>query len=349
MGIGSNKMAVQWASSAVYAVVNTQKRGLARGQSLAYLAWDRVAAMDQVKSDDELLEKARDEKAKAKKNLETAVKRAYQHIVYLDLGDEVAGEPRVDRTITLEEENQTALDGTVVWKKLVEAEKAFDEGKLNGRALVHNLRDDDYGRPLDEVRDLFWNSPRMPLLPHGEADLQRAIFEAIEEGALLLVGADGTPRSVSHPGEIGVGQSGLKLAKPVPPGVCPECGADEHPGEPCAEIDPAAKEALEKVTGALGTKPATTAPVDGSSGQPAPARGTWVTEKQFAFSLRTSLSDSDKSDALYQLFTALGNIVDDNNASFAEVMVKMRVKADMAEELGSKVRAAGTEPLITDA
>jgi hypothetical protein len=112
----------------------------------------------------------------------------------------------VDRTITLEEENQTALDGTIVWKKLVEAEKAFDEGKLSGRALVHNLRDDDYGRPLDEVRDLFWNSPRMPLLPRGDTDLQRAIFEAIQDGTLLLVSADGTELPVNSPGEIGVGQ-----------------------------------------------------------------------------------------------------------------------------------------------
>jgi hypothetical protein len=338
MGIGPDKMAVQWASSAVFAVVNTQKRGLARGQALAFLAWDRVASMDQVKSDDELLEKARDEKAKAKKNLETAVKRAYQHIVYLDLGDEVAGEPRVDRTITLEEENQTALDGTIVWKKLVEAEKAFDEGKLNGRALVHNLRDDDYGRPLDEVRDLFWNSPRMPLLPRGEADLQRAIFEGIEEGALLLLGADGTPRSVSHPGEIGVGQSGLKLTKPVPPGVCPECGMAEHPGQACPEIVPAGKEALEKVA---------SAPADGGSGQPA-AGGTSFTEKQFAFSLRTSLSDSDKVDALYQLFAALGDVVDNRNASFAEVMVKVRVSESVVDDLAAKVRDAGPEPTITE-
>jgi hypothetical protein len=348
MGIGPEKLPVQWASSAVFAVVNTQKRGVARGQALIYLAWDRVTGLDQVKSDDDLREKAADERQKARKNLETAVKRAYQHIAYLDLGSDAAGEPRVDRTVTLEEENQTSLDGTTVWKKLVEAQKAFDEGKLSGTALVHNLRDDDYGRPLDEVRDLFWNSPRMPLLPKGDADLQRAIFEAIEEGKLLLLGADGTERLVAHPSEIGVGLSSLKLAKPVPIGVCPVCSGPQHPGQPCPEIDPADRDALEKAAAAAGTTTSGTQ-TDANGGEATSTTLTPPSERQFAFSLRTSLSDDEKQEALYSLFTALGASVDNGDASYAEVMVKMRIKADMAEELGSKVRAAGTEPLITDA
>ncbi len=348
MGIGPEKLPVQWASSAVFAVVNTQKRGVARGQALIYLAWDRVTGLDQVKSDDDLREKAADERQKARKNLETAVKRAYQHIAYLDLGSDAAGEPRVDRTVTLEEENQTSLDGTTVWKKLVEAQKAFDEGKLSGTALVHNLRDDDYGRPLDEVRDLFWNSPRMPLLPKGDADLQRAIFEAIEEGKLLLLGADGTERLVAHPSEIGVGLSSLKLAKPVPIGVCPVCSGPQHPGQPCPEIDPADRDALEKAAAAPGTTTSGTQ-TDANGGEATSTTLTPPSERQFAFSLRTSLSDDEKQETLYSLFTALGASVDNGDASYAEVMVKMRIKADMAEELGSKVRAAGTEPLITDA
>ena len=349
MGIGPDKLPVQWASSAVFAVVNTQKRGLARGQALAYLAWDRVSELDQVKSDEELREKARDEKAKVRKNLETAVRRGYQHVVYLDLGDEAAGEPRVDRTITLEEENQTALDGTIVWKKLVEAEKAFDEGKLSGRALVHNLRDDDYGRPLDEVRDLFWSSPRMPLLPRGDADLQRAIFEAIEEGVLRLLGADGTERPVGSPGEIGVGQSGLRLAKPVPPGVCPDCGGSEHPGQPCPEIDLEAGEVLQKTARAFAatTRGSSVVELPGG-GSTATSTGPTTNEKQFAFSLRTSLFDDERRDALYSLLTALGVSVDNGDSSFAEVMVKMRIKADVADDLAARVRAIGTEPTITD-
>jgi hypothetical protein len=344
MGIGPEKMAVQWASSAVFAVVNTQKRGLARGQALAYLAWDRVSVLDQVKSDEELRDKAGDEKVKARKNLETAVRRAYQHIVYLDLGDEVEGEPRVDRTVTLEEENQTALDGTIVWKKLVEAEKAFDEGKLSGRALVHNLREDDYGRPLDEVRDLFWNSPRMPLLPKGDSDLQNAIFQAIEEGTLLLVGGDGSPRSVNSPGEIGVGQSGLKLSMPLPPGVCQKCGAPEHAGRQCLDADQSVEN--ESIAPGSGSSVTVIGTHDGGSSTVSTA---FVSnEKQIAFSLRTSLSDDDKRDALYDLLTALGVLVDNGDSSFAEVMIKMRVREEVTDDLAAKVRATGPEPTITE-
>ncbi|MEJ7742368.1 MAG: hypothetical protein WKF73_07375 [Nocardioidaceae bacterium] len=79
---------------------------------------------------------------------------------------------------------------------------------------MHNLDSKDYGRPLDELRDLFWSSPRMPLLPAGEADLQRAIYEAVATGQLRLVGADDLDRTVTRPGDIAVGSSGLRLAPP---------------------------------------------------------------------------------------------------------------------------------------
>jgi len=79
MGIGSDKLTVQWASSAVYAVVNTRGRSVARGAAVTYLAWDRVSEMVDMKADEELVGKARNEKAEARRNLETAVKRAYQH------------------------------------------------------------------------------------------------------------------------------------------------------------------------------------------------------------------------------------------------------------------------------
>ena len=87
--------------------------------------------------------------------------------------------------------------------------KAFDISAFDAKALLHNLNDGDYQRPLDEVRDLFWSAPRMPLLPGGDSDLQRAIFQALQAGTIRLVGADGLDRVVTRPGEIGVGQSSL--------------------------------------------------------------------------------------------------------------------------------------------
>ena len=40
MGIGPNKLPVQWASSAVFAIVDTQRRRQARGAAGSYLAWE---------------------------------------------------------------------------------------------------------------------------------------------------------------------------------------------------------------------------------------------------------------------------------------------------------------------
>ncbi len=46
----------------------------------------------------------------------------------------------------LRAENHTALDGSIVWKALVETGKAFELDAFSRKALIHKLRDDDYGR-----------------------------------------------------------------------------------------------------------------------------------------------------------------------------------------------------------
>ncbi|WP_270886254.1 DUF499 domain-containing protein [Pedococcus sp. 5OH_020] len=328
MGLGDDKMPVQWASSAVFAIVNTQRRSLARGAAITYLAWVRVSDMTDVKADDGLVEKARAEKVEARRNLETAVRRAYQHVMYLHLGE---GGTRTEKTITFEHENQCSLDGTTVWKALVEAEKAFDVGTFNARALVHNLRDTDYGKPLDEIRDLFWSTPRMPLLPGGEADLQRAIYEAVAAGDLALVGSDGTPRTVTSPSEIGVGQSGVRLAKPTSakPDEPTEDEASDTPGE-----------------GGTNDKPTTPGVGGGGVTKPEPEP---VKEKQIAFSLRTSLLQDQPRDALYALLQALTDAVDGGKTSYAEVMLKVRMSADDADAIANLARDAGANPDVRDA
>jgi hypothetical protein len=330
MGIGPDKMPVQWASSAVYSIVNTQRRSVARGAAVSYLAWHRVSEMADVKADEELLQKARSERAEGRRNLETALKRAYQHLMYLDLGDQASAEARVDRTITFEHENQTALDGTTVWKALVEAGKAFDIGTFSGKALTHNLRGDDYGRPLDEVRDLFWSAPRMPLLPSGDADLQRAIYQAVTDGSMQLVGSDGVERHVTSPTEIGVGQSGLRLAKPGPDlsSIGDGSGATDLGG-----------------TGGQGGP--SVVPGEGTStgGSVATLPG----EKQIAFALRVSLSSDGVRDAVYALLQELADRVDEGAATYAEIMIKARISAAAVDDVAQAIRRTGADPDIREA
>ncbi len=332
MGLGPNKVPVQWASSAVFAVVNTQGRAAARGAAAAYLAWDRVAGMDAVRADEELVEQARTERAEAKRNLESAVRRAYRHFVYLGEGDQ-QDEPRVDRTVAFEPDSgQSSLDGTAVWKALVAQGKAFDTSALTAKALLHNLDVKDYGRPLDELRDLFWSSPRLPLLPDGERDLQRAIYEAVETGQLRLVGTDDKDRAVTRPADIAVGSSGLRLAPPKPVEVS-QRGGDDAPTPP----EPGGVFPTGGGTDVKPGKPGPTPPVP-------PA----VSEREIAFSLMTSMADSDTRDGVRCLLLDLSNAADDGKISWAQVQIKVVVASDVADELEADIRAAGTTPSSRD-
>ena len=170
LSLGNERLPVQRASSSVFAVINSSRRSQARGQAATFLAWKRVSEMTVVVTDPSLFDKASEEVRTARRNLESVVLRAFQHVVYLAEGS--SDEPRIDRTLTLEHDGESSLNGQIVWKTLVESEKALDQGQLTAKALLHNLRIPDFARPLDEIRDMFWNSPRMPLLFDGERDLQ---------------------------------------------------------------------------------------------------------------------------------------------------------------------------------
>ena len=345
MGIGPNKVPVQWASSAVYAVVNTQGRAAARGAASVYLAWDRVAGMDAVRADDDLAEQARTERADARRNLDSAVRRAYRHFLYLGEGDQ-DDHSRVDRTVAFEPDSQqTSLDGSAVWKALTQQGKAFDTSALTAKALLHNLGDKDYGRPLDELRDLFWSSPRLPLLPGGEGDLQRAIFDAVSAGQLRLVGADGQDRAVTRPGDIGVGSSGLRLARPQPqdasdPASSADGGGTGH--EAHTDVGTSSGPTAQAQT------PATHTTSTAAPGGPGPKTTATVAavpaEREIAFTLMTSMSSNDDRDAVRRLLLDLSNAVDEGQASWAQIQMKVVVSADIAEQIEQAVRDTGTNP-----
>ena len=329
MGIGPDKLPVQWASSAVFAIINTQRRSQARGAAGSYLAWERVAAMDAVRGDEELSEQAREEKAEARRNLDKAVRRAYQHILYLGQGTE-SDHSRVEQAITFELESESTLDGTVVWKALVGKGKVFDVSAFGAKALLHNLTDPDYGRPLDEVRDLFWSTPRMPLLPGGDSDLQRAIFEALQARTLRLVGADGLDRAVGRPGDIGVGQSSLRLAKPED-GPSKNANAGQ------------ATSGSDLFGGSEGSGGGTGKTGSGSGTLPSDATVA-AGEQELAFTLMTSLTDDTKRESVRLLLRNLANAIDEGVASYAQLSVKVIVDSSIADSIADDVRATGANP-----
>ena len=211
--------------------------------------------------------------------------------------------------------------------------KAFDVSALDAKALLHNLSDGDYERPLDEVRDLFWSAPRMPLLPGGDSDLQRAIFQALQAGDLRLVGADGLDRAVTRPGDIGVGQSSLRLAKPETSE--PSSSGTVGQGGGDAGLFGGARGS--GVYGA-GSGSASTAGTQGSAGGVGVADEA-TGEQELAFTLMTSLTDETKRENVRLLLRNLANAIDEGKASYAQLMVKIIVESSVADLMAEDVRA----------
>lgn len=308
--MGDEKLPVQWASSAVFAVVNTQRRRNARAAVTDYVAWTRVIDNPAVKADNDLTAEAVEKRSAARKDMDLKVKGAYQHIIYLGRGE--GGEGRVDKDFRLEQDNQSALDGSIVWAKLRELGKAVGVGEFNAKALLHNLVDADYSRPLDEVRDLFWSAPRMPLLPGGDADLQRAIYEAVLDGSLRLVGDDGSERAVTRASEIGVGSASLRLARPVERSPEPEPGPEPGSGP---------------------------GPGPGPGSEPGPYGPSL--DVQLKVSLNTNLEDIGRRTAVFKLLDDLAAAVDGQEASHIQISVSVVVPEKKAQGLTTRAQAAG--------
>lgn len=312
-GIGESKLPVQWASSAVFAVINAQRRRTARSAVATYLAWARVCEIDAVRVDEEQLQKATEERATARREMDAVIRRAFQYIVYLDVRQEEEDQGRFERVERFEQESQSALDGTVVWAKLVELGKAFGLGEFDAKGLLHNLSRTDYGRPLNELRDLFWSSPRLPLLPGGDTDLQRAIFEAVQGGQLRVVDEGEIERAVMRPGDIAVGSMALRLAEPA--GT-----KGEGPGQP--QPAPAGDQ-----------RPTTASPT--------------AKEVQLSFSLSVGLRDQKRRDSVWSLMNGLATRIDDGDVSHIQAAVKIVLPEKTAEKLKDLAGGAGVSIHVT--
>jgi hypothetical protein len=354
LGAGDDKLPVAWASSAVFVCVNTQRRGQARNLASEYEARLRVAALDTVKSDPDLKSKADAEVTEALGRFDKAIRAAYQHIVYLKEG---ADGTRFEETIRLDGDNETALHGDIVWAALDEVDKAFGNGEFDTQALMQQLREPDFGRPLSEIRDSFWNTPRLPLLHSGESELRAAILGAVRSGDLALTDGAGTTYAVPHSeAEINLQSNTIRLVKA---------------GEATKVLVPAVLgltvEAATKVIADAGfavSAPgsgtvATQSPVAGTQAEagstvtltatPAAggATGPGVAEYQVKVSTITSLDETAKRDALRLLVTQIANAID-GTASHIKLTVEVTVAGSMKDKLCEAAENAGASSSVTD-
>ena len=218
-------------------------------------------------------------------------------------------------TIHLKAKNQSALDGRIVWSALADADKAVADKGFNSRVLLHNLREQDWGRPLSEIRDEFWNAPRLPLLPDGESDLRKALYNAIKSGDIILVDSAGKQRSVTDRSDINFGSSDIRIQSP-------DFLAEEEPGS--GETDP---------EGGNGPHP------------PPPPPGT--KEQQVAISVTQSLRGDSDRDGLRHLLNQVANAVDED-ASWIQVVIKVTAPGGTAGKIVDRANEAGISPTVTD-
>ncbi|WP_431472909.1 DUF499 domain-containing protein [Ornithinimicrobium sp. W1665] len=331
LGLGPDRLTSSWASSMVFAVVNTQRRGHARAIASEFIAWERVLMSPDVQADDTMRDEAKKSRDEAKRRLDSALKRAYQHVVYLSQPD--PDSVRELGQVTFDDDAQTSLNGALVWKALVAQEKAFDQGEFNARALLHQLRDSDYGRPLIEIRDSFWQAPRLPLLHEGEAELRHAIYDAVTAGDMRVVSRDGSEVVVTGPNEINLQSASLTLQKPAEVVPDSQPGPDDAPG-------------VQPGTG-RGDSPAPS-PGPGGGGTTSPGPDTLV-EKEVSLSiLKRFEGDEEASDSTAAMLRLIYEAIESNGSSFAQGQLRVVAHESWAEQIADAARQAGISVVLRD-
>lgn len=338
---------VTWASSAVFAVVNTQRRSHVRKIAVEFVAASRALDAPEIQKDADLRLQAQAALADARTQLEKSLKRAYQHYVFLAQPDPDADRFRDEGTF--DDDVQTSLNGTLVWKALTERDKSFDQGQFSAKALLLHLRDSDYGRPLDQLRSAFYSAPRLPLLP-SEDDLRRAIYEAVKAGSIAVVTSDGSVVAVGAPDQINLTSAGLRLAKPAP-ATCAECGAPSGPAHQCGSTS-----STTTTSGGTTATPTATAattggvPGAGSSAATGTATpGPAAAEKLVKFTLTQSLKNEPAvTESITDLFRVLYEASDSDQVTYLQGTLQMTCDPKIAEAIQAALTTLDITAQVTD-
>lgn len=324
MGVGPKAMSVQWASSAVFACANTAVRAQARGLASEWIARKRVAEHPTVEADPDMHMQAKDETREAKKRLDNMVRQCYKHIIYLaPKGDY----ERSVEFLRLRKDTQSALNGSDVWEELRECSKAFNPGEFTSSALLHNLRDTDYGRPVSEIRDSFWSNPHKPLLPTGASELQDALYAAIASGEIELVNAEGNIVPVHGRNDINLSLDSVRVRR----ASCPTCATCGSALDECSCSD-----------GVPGGQPDPPFPGEGDT-------TITVQHCQITLNVNTSVKPNNPDENLYHLLREIANIFDEGTVTHINQSTQITITGDQdnAATLAELAREAGVSVKVT--
>lgn len=322
LGLGPAPLAVGWAASAVFLIASARGRAHARRNAADYVALEKVLNGPEVEADAEMEREATSKRDEARSRLDDAIRQAYRHVLYLSQPD-----PTVQRTVAQRNLEQGTLNGSTVWEELAEAQKAFRLGAFDPTALLHNLRESDFQRPLSDIRDAFWNTPRLSLLPGDGSDLRHAIFQAVREDKLRIVRQGGEVVVVTDPHAINFNAPTYRLARP----------------EPAAEKGEDGSEQSATGDGESGERSGSGTEAGGGSGGKSPL------ERSFAFSVMKNLANEPGSaDKLAQLFRRLFDLLDRGSISYLQATLQAQLPADQAQEIEDLAKALGIPITMRD-
>ena len=305
MGLGMNAMPMMWARSAVFACAHTNLRAQARGLAANWLAHQRVAEMPSVTSNEDSLRAAKQAAREALDQFDRRVRACYRHVLYLGPAD-VNGRMFVERRLP---DTQTALNGNDVWAQLREDNSAYRPTEFSKNSLLHALRDNDYGKPLSEIRDDFWSNPQKGMLPGGTSDLAAAIYRAITDQDVELVDPAGNIYEVHLQGDINLATTEIRLRRhQASAQTCDECG---NSTEECT----------------CGTHPPGTTPDPGEQPGPGPT-GPPAQHWQLSININTSIGDGAAREQIRELIDAITCLVDDGHATHINQMAQITIKGE---------------------
>jgi hypothetical protein len=314
-------------SSAIYVLVNTQRRKQVVEAARDYIGWQRVSEIASVSADPSLSQQAKANVAARQAATRERLRKAYQHIVYL-------GEDRTAVTRKLDGDVQTGLDGHTVWLTLANSDKAFGQGEFDRVALEYQLDERHWNKSLSSLRADFYRDPRLPLLWEGDTDLKNALFAATRasDPKVVIKDAAGDVVEAGSPADINLTSDRFQLAPYETVVLAGEPAGDWSAGSTGGDV-----EATEQGGGT--TVAGTEAGPRVEPPSPSPPTST---ETKVSISLMGStFSEMSEKNAANLLFDTIAALVDSGKVSFGKFQIELDVDADRASAIIQAARDLG--------
>jgi hypothetical protein len=306
LGTGPTPLVVDNAASCVIASVNTQRRTRALQAAGEVLAWRSVRAQVVDADDDERREVAA-QLAAAERRLHDEVARAFQHYAYLARHDDTL---EVEHR-RIDDDTASALRGTDVWDRLVEAGRAVQPGGLAETYVATLLNGFSRWLTPREIVHSFYTNPQFPLVSSTD-EIRRVLFQLIQPagaagpgtGGWELVDGTGQHLNVTSAEQIAINSINQSL-RPYAPTTATQ---PEPPGAPQPTPGPPGELPLEP------RLPITGPAEPGSPVQPAGE----PTYKRYIVDLpNRSLRDPAARESVWKLIRELAKVVDPRTISSA--------------------------------